>query len=211
MGKSNETNNNGVSSSATKGEITERISGDFIPLSIDEYDEDDEITIEDEDYIYELDVIDNHYSNMEHHLAVQQKRRIRRRRCIICSFFFVALLVAIVPSSLVTLRSLIRSNNDGASEPSSMDDYPSNATSTTSTAAAAIPQEETAQEVEAIKVKPPSSRPGSIGDGSSSNTVTSQEQSISTTDIQTDVVECAEGEICFQVLGTIPHDTTSFT
>jgi hypothetical protein len=204
-------------SSSTKNDVSgSNNSGrDFVPLSIEEYDEDDEITIEDEDYIYELDVIDNHYSNMERHLATQQGHRIRRRRCMVCSFFFVAILVAVTPSSLATLRSLIRPNHDSeGSLPDSF--FPGNATITAASAAVATtttPDEEAIEEIQnAVKVKPPASRPGNGNSISSASVASEEEQTAaSTTDTSANVMECAEGEICFQVLDTIPHDTISFT
>lgn len=203
------------SSSSTKNDVSgsDRSGRDFLPLSIEEYDEDDEITIEDEDYIYELDVIDNHYSSMEHHLAVQQRHRIRRRRCMVCIACFVAILVAVIASSMATLQALIRPNreNNSLSEGSLPDSFfPAN-TTTFATATTASPGEEALEEIpEAIRVKPPASRPGN---SISSAAATSEETLIaaSTTDTSTSKMECAEGEICFQVLGTIPHDTISFT
>jgi hypothetical protein len=203
------------SSNSTKNDIagSDNKGRDFLPLSIEEYDEDDEITIEDEDYIYELDVIDNHYSSMEHHLAVQQRHRIRRRRCMVWSACFVAILVAVVASSMATLQALIRPNrdNNSLSEGSLPDSFfPAN-TTTFATAAAASPDNEALEEIpEAIRVKPPASRPGT---SISSATATSEETQIaaSTVDTSTSTLECAEGELCFQVVGTIPHDTSSFT
>jgi len=134
--------------------ISASSSRDFVPLSIDEYEDGSVFTIEDEESM--VDEIDTHFSRMEQSLAVQQKRRRQRRRCILCSFCFVALLVAIVPSSFVTWKSLPRKQpgsnavvNDENDSESASQELPTSSNAT---------EEEKATEPEvadSIVVKPP--------------------------------------------------------